>query len=266
MKRLIGIVFVVLAVLPLWATGKVKQDTTVTTQFAELRVRADFTKDFRYGLSLNINERISSRLYETGKDAYFRHSYTTVALGYTPIQYLKLETGYTLRLLGDKGWSDPNEFLRHRAFFSVTGKYKYGNWRFSLRERLDINCRTDSVNRYEKNPVALEMRHRLHIGCYIPGKPVQLYGHVELINTLNRPTEYLNHYITNEKFGQYLCDARLQLGVRWRLDKRNTLSLSYRFDYNYDRDLNITKAKGNIELTRTHSFGHVIILGYDLNW
>ena len=74
MKRLIGIVFVVLIVLPLWATGKVKQDTTLTTQFAELRVRADFTKDFRYGLSLNLNERISSRLYETGKDAYFRHS------------------------------------------------------------------------------------------------------------------------------------------------------------------------------------------------
>ena len=255
-----------LIVLPIGATGKVKQDTTLTTQFAELRIRADFTKEFRYGLSLNINERISSRLYETGKDAYFRHSYTTIALGYEPIQYFKLETGYTLRLLGDKGWSDPNEFIRHRAFFSLMGKYKYGNWRFSLRERLDINCRTDSVNRYEKNPIALELRHRMHIGYHIPGKPVQVYGNVELINTLNRPTQYLNYYISSEQFGQYLCDARLQVGVRWRLDRRNTLSLSYRFDYNYDRDLNITKNKGNIELTRTHSFGHVIILGYDLNW
>ena len=238
----------------------------MTAQFAELRARLDFTKQFKYGLSLNINERISSRLYETGKDAYFRHSYTTIALGYEPIEFVKLETGYTLRLLGDKGWNDPNEFLRHRAFLSVTAKYKYLNWRFSLRERVDMNCRTDSVNRYEKNPIALELRHRVHVGYYIPGKPVQVYGNVEVINTLNRPTEYLNYYISSEKFSQYVCDARLQLGVRWRLDKRNTLSLSYRFDYNYDRDLNITKNKGKIELTRTHSFGHVIILGYDLNW
>ena len=266
MKRLVGIVFVVLIVLPLWATGKVKSDETKTAQFAELRARLDFTKQFKYGLSLNINERISSRLYETDKSAYFRHSYTTLALGYEPIQYLKLETGYTLRLMGDKGWSDPNEFLRHRAFLSVTAKYKYMNWRFSLRERVDMNCRTDSVNRYEKNPIALEMRHRVHIGYYIPGKPVQVYGNIEVINTLNRPTEYLNYYISNEKFNQYVCDARLQLGVRWRLDKRNTLSFAYRFDYNYDRDLNITKNKGNIELTRTHTYGHVIILAYDLNW
>ena len=110
------------------------------------------------------------------------------------------------------------------------------------------------------------MRHRVHIGYYIPGKPVQVYGNIEVINTLNRPTEYLNYYISNEKFSQYVCDARLQLGVRWRLDRRNTLSFAYRFDYNYDRDLNITKKKGNIELTRTHTYGHVIILAYDLNW
>ncbi|MBR0295826.1 MAG: DUF2490 domain-containing protein [Paludibacteraceae bacterium] len=266
MKRLLGIIFVVLIVLPTWATPKLKEDSTSTTHFAELRVKAEFTKEFRHGVSLTIGERISSRLYETDKSAYFRHSYTTLSLGYVPIQYLKLDAGYTLRLMGDKGWSDPNEFLRHRAFLSVTGKYKTGNWRFSLRERVDMNCRTDSVNAHEKSAIALELRHRVHIGYYIPGKPVQVFGNVELINTLNSPVKYLNTYISNEQFGQYLCDARLQLGTEWRIDKRNSLTFSYRFDYNYDRDINITKKKGNIELTRAHSFGHVISIAYDLNW
>lgn len=266
MKRLLGIVFVVLFVLPVWATPKLKEDTTLSAQFVELRVKADFTKDFKYGLSLSLSERISSRVFETDKSAYFRHSYTTLSLGYEPIQYFKLDAGYTLRLLGDKGWSDPNEFLRHRAFFSLTGKIKTGNWRLSLRERVDMNCRTDSVNEHEKSAIAFELRHRIHIGYNIPGKPVQVFGNVELINTLNRPTKYLNKYISGEQFGQYICDARLQLGAKWRIDKKNSLTFSYRFDYNYDRDINITKNKGNIELTRTHTYGHVITIAYDLNW
>ncbi len=266
MKRLVGTVFVALMLMPSYAAVTVKQDTTTTSNFVDLRVQASFTKKFSHGLSLSVSERITSTLYETDTKAYFKHSYTTLTFGYSPIKYLKLETGYTLRLLGDKGWDDPNEFLRHRAFLAVTGKYQYGNWRFALRERLDMNCRTDSVNTYEKNPIALEMRHRIHIGYFIPGKPLQVYGNVELINTLNRPTQYLNYYVKTEQFGQYLSDARLQFGVKWRLDARNVLNFSYRFDYCYDRDLNITKGKGNIELTRAHSFGHLFTIGYELNW
>ena len=265
MKRLIGIVFVALLAMPLMAV-EVKEDTTETVQYVELRASAKFTKEFRYGLSLSLEEMIRARLFETDKSAYFRASQTTLAFGYEPIQYFKLETGYTLRLLGYKGWNDPNEFIRHRAYLGVSGKYKYGNWRFSLRERVYMNCRTDSVNRYERNPIALELAHRLRVGYYIPGRPVQVYGEAELINTLNRPTEYLNYYIKNEHFGQYISAVKCEIGTRWRLDKRNWLSLSYRFDYLYDRDLNITAKKGNIELTRRHSFGHVITLAYDLNW
>ncbi len=265
MKRIIGIVFVVLCVLRVQAVS-VKSDTTTSVQSVETRVEAAFTKKLPYHLSVGIEENIAARVYETDKTAYFRRSSTTVWLGYAPIEYVKLEAGYALRLLGDKGWSDPNEFIRHRAFLSVAGKYKVGNWRLSLRERIEMNCRTDSVNRYETNPIALRLRHRFHVGYFIPGKPVQVFANVELINTLNRPTQYLNYYIKDEHFGQYLSDARFQIGTRWRINRRNTLSLSYRFDYNYDRDLNITKNKGNIELTRTHSFGHVITLGYDLNW
>lgn len=265
MKRLIGIVFVLLIVLPVRAV-KLKEDVTDTIRFVETRVNAEFTKQFRHGLSLGLEEEIRARVFQTGQNAYFRGSYTTLTFAYEPIQYLKLETGYTLRLLGYKGWTDPNEFIRHRAFFGVIGKYKYGNWRFSLRERLDMNCRTDSVNAHEKAAIALMLRHRLHVGYYIPGKPWQLFANVELINTLNQPTKYLNKYIEDEQFGQYLCNTNVQIGTKWRIDKRNSLSLSYRFEYTYDRDINITKSKGNIELNRTHGFGHVITLGYDLNW
>jgi hypothetical protein len=265
MKRLIGILFVVLLASPLSAV-RLKQDSTATMQRVETRVEAEFTKKFRYGLSLSLSEEIRARVFETNRNAYFRAANTTIALGYTPIKYLKLQTGYTLRILGDKDWADPNEFLRHRVYLGVTAKYSYMNWRFSLRERVDMNCRTDSVNRYEKNPIAFTMRHRIHIGYHIPGKPVQVYANIELINTLNRPTQYLNYYIKDEQFGQYLSDARLQVGTKWRIDKRNWLGLSYRFGYFYDRDLNITKNGGNIELTRTHGFTHVITLSYDLKW
>ena len=265
MKRLFGIVFVALLVLPVRAV-KVKEDETVRVDFVELRANAEFTKEFRHGLSLSLGEEIRGRVFETDEKAYFRGSYTTLSFGYEPIQYLKLDLGYTLRLLGYKGWDDPNEFVRHRAYLSVIGKYKYGNWRFSFRERLVLNARTDSVNRYEKNPLALELWHRVHVGYYIPGRPVQVFGNVEVTNTLNRPTQYLNYYIEDEHFGQYVNGVKCEFGTKWRIDKRNWLRLSYRFEYQYHRDLNITARKGNIELTRIHGCGHVITLAYDLNW
>ena len=92
MKRLLGIIFVVLIVLPLRAV-EIKEDETDTLHFVETRVSTEFTKEFRHGLSLGLEEEIRARVFETDKSAYFRGSYTTLHFGYEPIQYVKLETG-----------------------------------------------------------------------------------------------------------------------------------------------------------------------------
>ena len=242
-------------------------------QSVEIRVGADFSKKWKNGLSLSLSEDVRVGLYDklsgvNAKDEFvdtvngpaFNKSYTTVALAYSPIKYLKFDVGYTLRLLGGKDWSDYNEYLRHRTHIGLTGIYDTHYVKLSLRERLLCDIRTDSVNLLEKQQYEWLLRSRLAAEFYVPGKPVKPYAWIELENTLNA-TEY------QQKNGhQYISQVRTQAGVKWRLSRRSSLDFYYRFQYGYNRDVNITKRKGYIQLTEETSYLHAIGVTYNLDW
>ena len=242
-------------------------------QSVEIRVGADFSKKWKNGLSLSLSEDVRVGLYDklsgvNAKDEFvdtvngpaFNKSYTTVSLAYSPIKYLKFDVGYTLRLLGGKDWSDYNEYLRHRLHIGLTGIYDTHYVKLSLRERLLCDIRTDSVNLLEKQQYEWLLRSRLAAEFYVPGKPVKPYAWIELENTLNA-TEY------QQKDGhQYISQVRTQVGVKWRLSRRSSLDFYYRFQYGYNRDVNITKRKGYIQLTEETSYLHAIGVTYNLDW
>jgi len=252
--------------LTLSRAQELKSETTTNTHAFEMRAGAEFTKHFnRPKLSLGISEEIRARLFETNATPYFSRSYTTVQLTWHPIDYLKLETGYTLRLLGNKGWTDPNEFFRHRALFALVGQLRLGQWKLSLRERLDIDIRTDSVNLNEKNATDLKLRHRLQVDYTLRSKPLKLFASCELKNTLIAPTEYLNT-VAGTSYAQYISNVRAKFGVRWRVTKRSAMDFVYRFDYGYNRDINITKSKQNIKLTHEHEYTHILSILYNFDW
>ena len=132
-----------------------------TEQVVQLRVGAEFGKNWdRQGVKLSIGEELRFNLYDaqagtTAKGdvvdgnvgASFNRSYTTLALQYMhpDFGYIKADAGYTLRLLGDKGWSDPNEFLRHRIFFGATAQYKMRYAKVYLRERYGLRVTARSM-------------------------------------------------------------------------------------------------------------------------
>ena len=242
-------------------------------QSVEMRVSADFSKNWKNGLSLSLSEDLRIGVYNklsgvNAKDEFldtingpaFNKSYTTVALAYSPIKYLKLDLGYTLRLLGGKDWSDYNEYLRHRPHIGLTGIYDTHYVKLSLRERFLCDIRTDSVNLLEKQQYEWLLRSRLAAEFYVPGKPVKPYAWIELENTLNA-TEY------QQKNGhQYISQVRTQAGVKWRLTRRSSMDFYYRFQYGYNRDINVTKRKGKIQLTEETSYLHAIGVTYNLDW
>lgn len=284
-----------------FAQGLKSEDYTGTNAM-ELRVEAIITKHFKVrnqSINVHLRQTVFSRLYEstysqlddatTAVSPYFRRSYTSLGISYAPIPYLRMGAEYTLKVYGNKlktsaGTANlPGEYLRHRASFTLTGQYTYMNWKFSLRERLDANFRTDSVNLHENPQTDLLLRHKLQMQYAIPGKPLKLHTYVELWNTLNQPVKYLNTYAGVDKdgnetayagksFGQYLKEVRVQAGLQWRVDRCNSLGIAYRFAYGYSRKTNIIKndaAKkypGFIELTHAKSFCHYIVLTYDLDW
>lgn len=248
------------------------------SQSVQLRAEAEFAKKFDYGLKLSFAEDLRFNMFDQSwlatpspfspTSSVFSKSQTTVMLSYSPIQHLKLDAGYTLKIVGDNDWSDVNEWLRHRFFASVAGSYKVDKWKFSLRERVLCELRTDSVNPAEKSQAAWMLRSKLEVQYSIFGQPLKPYAWVELVNTLNAP-EYQMKYKDNNpsnKGMQYIRKVRTSLGISWRLDKSNSLNFYYQFNYGYDRDVNITKKKKLIELTEETSFVHAIGIKYDFGW
>ena len=264
-RRLVA-VLIALAVCALVHAWNYDSEAATTTNVAQLRFGATFNKKWKNGLRLGVREDLWFDVYNSEVGPYFRKAYTTVDFGYKPIEYVKFDLGYTLKLLGpDSTWSDTkkadaNEWIRHRVFFSVTGSYSFEYAKIYLRERVQLDMRTDSVNLLEKNQYDWCLRSKIGTEFVVPGKPVKPYLWVELINTLNVP-EY------QQKNGhQFISSVRTQAGARWRVSRLSSLDFFYRFTYGYDRDINITKSKGYIQLTQETLYMHSVGITYNMDW
>ena len=259
-------VLIALAVCTMAHAWSYDSEAATTTQAAQLRFGAGFTKKWNNGIRLGVSEDLRFDLYNSMVGPHFRKSYTTLDFGYRPIEYVKFDVGYTLRIIGaDSTWSaskraNANKWIRHRLYFSVTGSYAFDYAKIFLRERAQLDMRTDSVNPLEKNKFNWVLRTKVGSEFIVPGKPVKPYLWVELINSLNAP-EY------QQKNGrQFISDVRTQAGVKWRVSKLSSLDFFYRFSYGYDRDINITKKSGKIELTEEMLYMHSVGITYNLDW
>ena len=254
---------------------------STTEQTVQLRTGAEFAKKWKCGVKLGIEQEFRFNLYDVEKGvlakdqavvdtsygASFNKSYTTLSLSYAHPQfpYLRADAGYTLRILGNKGYSDPNKFIRHRVFFGVTGSYKTDLAKIYLRERFVCDMRTDSVNPDEKSKYAWSLRSRLGTEFIVPGKPVKPYLWGEVENTLNAP-EF------QQKNGQqFICNVRAQAGVKWRITRLSSLDFFYRFQYGYNRDINVNSnyysgKSLKLRLDEEKSFVHAIGIVYNLDW
>ena len=232
-----------------------EKDTAIITP--EAHFFATFVKSFDHGLSLTFEEEIRS--------APSHRAHTTVALGYTPIPYLNIYAGYTLKLYGNQGWTDPNKYLQHRTNILLTGQVKLGQWNLSLREGVMLDARAGEVDTRVKNQVEFTLRSRLQAVYSIPETPLGIVGKFEILNTLNAPVAYINQ-IANKSYGQYISELRPELGLQWKINKQHSLTLTYRYNYLYDRGIKIDDSTGNATLTNKYTTKHLILLAYKLGW
>lgn len=240
----------------------IEKDTSIVTP--EAHFFATFVKSFDHGISLTFEEEIRS--------APSHRSHTTVGLTYAPIQYVNIYAAYTLKLYGDQGWSDVNKYLRHRANFLITGQVKLGQWNLSLREGVMLDARCDEVDKREKNQVDFTLRSRLQAVYAIPETPLSIVGKFEILNTLNAPVDYVNEALPLQgelkgaSYGQYISELRPEAGVQWKINKQNSLTLTYRYNYLYDRGISIDDITENITITNKYTAKHLILLAYKFGW
>lgn len=287
--RLLSFFLPFLTVLTVDAEGLVSENIHAS-HVVELRTKIEYDKTWKDKYTLEIDEEVRSILggsyveseadYESNRrvagmllnegtvPAYFEKSYTTLTFTYQPIDYLSLGGGYTLKLYGDKDWSDPKKFIRHRFFFSVIPQVSIGDWKLSLRERVDLDYRADSLDQDERKNAELSLRSRLRVDYTMPHKPLRFYVMTELHNTLNVPTDYLNRYATNNTirhYGQYIRYVRPEVGMRWQINDHNYLYFYYRFAYSYSRDVQIDKEVSEVELMHNVTYKHIIGLTYQFS-
>lgn len=256
------ILFILFLIFPLVVSAQtIVSETTSHTQTPEAHLFATFVKSFKHGLSLTLEEEIRS--------APTHRSHTTIALGYQPIEYFNLYAGYTVKLYGNQGWTDPNKFIRHRANVLLTGQVKLGQWNLSLREGVMLDARADKIDTREKNVVDFTLRSRLQAVYSIPKTPLGIVAKFELLNTLNAPVKYINTIMLDDTsfqdYGQYISELRPEVGLQWKINKKHSLTFAYRYNYIYGRDINILES-GDVELSHNYTAKHLILLSYKLGW
>ena len=257
-------ILIALAILPSFLFSQInitEKDTAIITP--ETHLFATFVKSFGHGLSLTIEEEIRS--------APSHRAHTTVGLTYAPIQYVNIYAAYTLKLYGNQGWSNVDKYLRHRANLLVTGQVKLGQWNLSLREGVMLDARCDEVDQREKNQVDFTLRSRLQAVYSIPETPLGIVGKFEILNTLNAPVSYLNETIEfrgngEKEYGQYISELRPEVGLQWKINKQHSLTLTYRYNYLYDRGISIDDNTGDVTLTNKYTTKHLMLLAYKFGW
>ncbi|MCR4581982.1 MAG: DUF2490 domain-containing protein [Prevotella sp.] len=206
------------------------------------------SSDFGLGISVGAEKKIDNH-WSVGVEGEMRTRDNTgtvdrwsggVDVGYKFNKWLKASVGYSLlydnrdkttyKTNGDvnkiaKFWSP-----RHRFNVSLTGQYKLGRIKFSLRERWQFTYRPEkTVQRWDVDDEEWEdktysskskhlLRSRLQAAWDIPKCKFTPYANVELFN------------------GMSLEKTRFIVGCDWDVTKQHSVGLLYRFQHVRDSD------------------------------
>lgn len=195
----------------------------------------------------------------------FDRMYSEIGLEYTVLDWLKVQGRYTHMLINQNGKAktDYKSYWenRHRGTLGITFYYKtYYNWRFSLRELAQVTFLDKSVHgnklydEGEKSNPKWILKSRLKAEYAFRHIPLTPYAYVEVANTLNAPK-----YAGKE----YIEKVRTAIGCEYRFDKRNSIDVYYRFDYEFNKDINIGANSGAFkDLTEETSYINIIGVNY----
>ena len=170
--------------------------------------------------------------------ANFDKIVSSVGFGYKPWKFLKLEAQYgfvnerTSKTDNDTGFKTIDWQIRHRLNFDATGSVRLGNVKLSLRERVRVQFRGDSVNRYEHPNPEITLRSRLKGAVDLRNGRWEPYAFAEVYTTLNA-VGVVNNYLREPiRYANYINRVRLGLGTEMKLSNSSKLDFYYMVHFN----------------------------------
>ncbi len=239
----------------------------------------DLETEFGARLSATLDKKISKGFH------WFAEGEVRSSDNFSDIGRYQAETGLTYKIspnfkvgagyifINDKNSSSIWK-TRHRFYGDATVGFSSGNWRYSVKERLQFTHR-DVGNPYQKTPNSLTLKSRFKVS-YKASPTLTPYGYIEFRNVLNDPActatwstagrVYTDYTFQGYK-DAYLNRVRGSIGVDWKLDNRNSLDFFLLGDYCYDKNID-TNAEGTKlkSLTYDRTFKGWLGIGYKFSF
>ena len=233
--------------------------------------------DFQGRISLGVEKKIIKGLY-IGLDTELRlkdnfgrvgRAQADLNLAWKPLPWLKASTGYVFM---ENRNSSSEWKTRHRIYADLTGILELGEWRLSLKERIQMTHR--NVNNPHKNvPNLLELKSRFKVG-YRGWKRWKPYAYVELRNCFNDPswaaTWTGNSYVNSSFLGYgsaYVNRVRGAVGVAWKIVKHHYLDFQLMEDYCYDKHISTQNSQKSLKsLTWNQGLNTIIAVSYKFSF
>ena len=163
---------------------------------------------------------------------------------------------------------------RHRFYADASATLKAGDWRFSLKERLQLTHR-DVNNVYQSNPNSLMLKSRFKVS-YKGFASVTPYGYVEVRNVFNDPrcsatwstaSQAYTDYSFKGYSDAYVNRIRGSLGLEWKLSKQHALDFYVLGDYCYDKNIDTNSGGTKLKsLTYDQAFNMALCIGYQFSF
>ena len=191
-----------------------------------------------------------------------------VGMSYKACKFLKVGADYDF--IGH--YNSASVFKpRHRIGAEVTGSVDAGNWRFSLRERLQFTHKAYAINRFQDVRNDLSLKSRVKV-AYRGLKSWEPYAYVELRNTFNAPSFNASYdsatatYSDYEFLGYsdaYLNRVRGAVGVEWKLNKHHGIDFKLMQDWKKNKEIDTNKEGTKLKAYAVEkSFNTILAVGY----
>lgn len=216
------------------------------------RVSAEVDYKIMKGMHVSVSEEVR---FLGGSD-FLDRSYSQVGFSYKICDYLKVGVSYTAIAVQKTKieMPDTEEIItnwtewRHRVSGDLTASYKVGQWKFSLRERVQGTYKMRELNNYQQPQMGWVLRSRLKVAYEFRSVPLEPYAYFEPRLVLNgakwgeestgdnyKEADFLGHKDV------YMNRYRGAAGLEWSLDKRNSIDFYVLYDSLYDKEIDARK-------------------------
>lgn len=264
MKRILTILLAV--AVPLLASAQISESDLET----DLGARIGATVDKKLAKGLHLQLEGEARLNDNFSN--FKRWDLGVGMTYKLSPNFKIGGGYMLinRENSSEVWK-----VRHRVYLDAMASVSAGDWRFSLKERLQLTHKDVAAYKHQSTPNSLSLKSRLK-ASYKGFSNWEPYGYVELRNVFNDPactatwssvSETFDDYIFTGYTHAYVNRLRGSLGAEYKINKSHALDFYLLADYTRDKAID-TGSNGTVlkSLSWERAMQAALCIGYKFSF